>query len=73
MVQDPRETQLEVTPTNRVAIFYENGGPDKISIKQLDNIKPSELNAGEVLVRVSQRLLRGARFGCGAGITNHEY
>ena len=39
MVQDPRETQLEVTPTNRVAIFYENGGPDKISIKQLDNIR----------------------------------
>lgn len=53
MVQDPRETQLDLAPKNRVAIFYENGGPDKISIKELDNVKQSELNAGEVLVRVS--------------------
>lgn len=52
MVQDPRETQLDLAPSNRVAIFYENGGPDKIQIKQLDNIKQSELNPGEVLVRV---------------------
>ncbi|SPO25463.1 probable ADH3 - alcohol dehydrogenase III [Ustilago trichophora] len=52
MVQDPRETQLELAPSNRVAIFYENGGPDKIQIKQLDNVKQSELNPGEVLVRV---------------------
>lgn len=53
MVQDPRETQLELAPKNRVAIFYENGGPDKISIKDIDNVKESELNPGEVLVRVS--------------------
>ncbi|GAC93395.1 alcohol dehydrogenase [Pseudozyma hubeiensis SY62] len=52
MVQDPRETQLELAPKNRVAIFYENGGPDKISIKDIDNVKQSELNPGEVLVRV---------------------
>lgn len=50
---DPRETQLDVPAKNRVAIFYENGGPEKISIKELDNTKQSELNAGEVLVRVS--------------------
>lgn len=53
MVQDPRETQTEVAPTNRVAIFYENGGPGKISIKELDSVKQSELVPGEVLVRVS--------------------
>ncbi|SJX63022.1 probable ADH3-alcohol dehydrogenase III [Sporisorium reilianum f. sp. reilianum] len=52
MVQDPREKQLEVSPTNRVAIFYENGGPEKISIKELDTVKQSELVPGEVLVRV---------------------
>lgn len=55
MLNDPREKQLEVPSANRVAIFYENGGPDKISVKQLDNTKPSELIPGEVLVRVSQR------------------
>ncbi len=53
MSKDPRETQLELAPTNRVAIFHEHGGPDKISIQQLDTTKQSELNAGEVLVRVS--------------------
>ncbi|GAK64281.1 mannitol-1-phosphate dehydrogenase [Moesziomyces antarcticus] len=52
MSKDPRETQLELAPTNRVAIFHEHGGPDKISIQQLDTTKQSELNAGEVLVRV---------------------
>ncbi|KAJ1026697.1 hypothetical protein NDA16_002295 [Ustilago loliicola] len=51
MVQDARETQLEVASKNRVAIFYENGGPEKISIKELDNVQESELNPGEVLVR----------------------
>lgn len=52
MVQDTRETQLDVAAKNRVAIFYENGGPEKISIKELDNVKESDLNPGEVLVRV---------------------
>lgn len=53
MVQDPRESQLELAPKNRVAIFYENGGPEKIEIKELDNVKQSDLSFGEALVRVS--------------------
>ncbi|EST05407.2 Alcohol dehydrogenase GroES-like protein [Kalmanozyma brasiliensis GHG001] len=52
MVQDPRETQLDLASANRVAIFYENGGPEKISIKELDNVKQSDLSPGEVLVRI---------------------
>ncbi len=62
MSKDPRETQLELAPTNRVAIFHEHGGPDKISIQQLDTTKESELNAGEVLVRVGLLLLMSRPF-----------
>ncbi|KAJ1025254.1 hypothetical protein NDA13_004072 [Ustilago tritici] len=52
MVQDIREQQLSIPAQNRVAIFYQNGGPGNISIKHLDSVTESDLNAGEVLVRV---------------------
>lgn len=55
MVQaDPRESQLDLAAKNRIAIFHEHGGPEKIELKEVDTVKESELKPGEVLVRVSR-------------------
>lgn len=54
MVQaDPRESQLQVNAKNRIAIFHEHGGPEKIQLTEADTTKQSDLKPGEVLVRVS--------------------
>lgn len=58
MVQaDPRESQLDLAAKNRIAIFHEHGGPDKIQLTEVDTTKQSELKSGEVLVRVSMSSL----------------